>query len=632
MRHRRTAAAIAALAALIGGLWAGFAGGTAEAAPVFREGACPVEIANAALRPRVRCGTVAVERRPGDATSGAFDIAVLIVAPERRDPAATPTFFFHGGPGFPVLQWLGGSRGLPFQRGGDTVYFDQRGGGFSGPKLCRDVSMRQLRAMADAADFPATARAFDQGFLDCLGELKAAGLSPDLFSTAASSADAEALRQALGYERINLYGGSYGTTLAMDYAARHPERVRALVIDSVYPPDDLLQPIERSLDGSLERLYALCDADAACKAAHPDLKGEYEAAVRALDAEPLSVPAPALGGVARLSGDEFELLVHQILYDRTLYAIVPGLIRSAREGRGAPLGPVLNEMVAQYGSASALGFAGVECRDRARFHQGARPVTRGPQLIELDRVCPRWSPPGEAPRVPRNPPFPVLVMAGEVDPITPPAYAREIARRIGGTTQVLIAPGVGHGVRGERCGREAVSDFLARPGAPLVTCLGRPEPIAFVTRHARMQGLSSVLGAAQTGDWLKPALVVVPALIALLFGLLWPLGESLWQRRASPLTRGARGVAALGALSLAGFVGLTAWGVSSALASSAGVLAFGLPAAFGIVPYLPWLALAFGIAALTQWKRRDPVAWIATAALIAGFALSLWLGLAAGTA
>jgi pimeloyl-ACP methyl ester carboxylesterase len=107
----------------------------------------------------------------------------------------------------------------------------------------------------------------------CLGELNAAGGSDVAqYATPAVVADVDAVRAALGYDRINLWGGSYGTRVAQEYMRRYPQRVRTAVLDSVAPPDFRINlDIWPTREAALTQLFAACAEQVACKRAYPDL-------------------------------------------------------------------------------------------------------------------------------------------------------------------------------------------------------------------------------------------------------------------------------------------------------------------------------------------------------------------------
>lgn len=625
----RLVAGAAALAA--GSAWAAAPAGAFQ--PVFKAAPCTVEIPDD-HRGRVTCGTVDVPRDHADPAAGAFRLAVVVGRPEKPRAGAAPVYFLHGGPGGGSTKWAG-AFAPRFAPGRTTVVVDQRGAGASQPALCTAALNVQMAAIADDLPFPETVRRWRRAYVDCRAEAARAGLKPEMFGTSVTVQDLDLVRRALGHDRIAIYGASYGTALGMDLIAARPQILDAAVLDSVYPPDAMLTPIAQAYDESVAALFAACARDAACAEAYPDLPAVYARAIAGLERENLAVPVPGAGlpqDRLHLSGREFELFLHQLLYDRSTIALAPELIEAAAERRTGPFAAIAVLMKSYLADLDPLGFAAVECRDRARF-QADEPAARGPELIELYGVCSQWSPPGPAPRLPQGTTVPTLVLAGELDPITRPEYGRRAAAALGPSARFLLFPNTGHGARSATdCGRETVSAFLDAPSAPLKTCNGAAPRVAFVTDAVPVRGVSTLaLETASLGRPGKALALTAAAVVALLFGLVWPLIAAAVKRSTAPLTAGARVPAALSGLAVIGFVGgLGAAGMQAMRANEA-YLAFGLPQAWAWITVLPWLAGALALWGLVRLKAGGgrPSALALTGAL-AFAGLCALFGLSAG--
>ena len=148
------------------------------------------------------------------------------------------------------------------QRTRDIVLVDQRGTGKSNPLNCRS-SGESLRELTESDD------ASLERLKQCLATLPG---DPRLYTTTIAMDDQDDVRAFLGYDKVNLYGGSYGTRAALVYLRRHPEHVRSMVLDGVAPTDMSL-PVFAARDAqrSLDKLLADCERDAACRAAYPGL-------------------------------------------------------------------------------------------------------------------------------------------------------------------------------------------------------------------------------------------------------------------------------------------------------------------------------------------------------------------------
>ncbi|MCP4686767.1 MAG: alpha/beta hydrolase, partial [Desulfobacterales bacterium] len=152
-----------------------------------------------------------------------------------------PVIFLHGGPGQRTLDWISESYENAFQYfffDRDFVVFDQRGTGYAQPSL--DCDFRE------GDYFRSLVQDRREGYLEwlagrmatCRAEMVAEGVDLAAYTSPANAADVNDLIAALGYRRVNLYGGSYGTRLALAFLQEYGAegRVRSVVIDSVLPP------------------------------------------------------------------------------------------------------------------------------------------------------------------------------------------------------------------------------------------------------------------------------------------------------------------------------------------------------------------------------------------------------------
>ncbi len=168
---------------------------------------------------------------------------------------------------------------------------------------------------------------------------------PRQYTSTAAADDLDAVRQALGYDLIDLYGPSYGATLAQYYIRQHPDHVRVAVMDGATPLDvPVFERMATSSQAALQLLLSRCAADGPCHAALPKLSSEWTKLVKELAAgirttvidEDTGKP-----GVATL--EDSGPLIHEALLDPSTAARLPLAIHLASSGRWAELSPVLAE-------------------------------------------------------------------------------------------------------------------------------------------------------------------------------------------------------------------------------------------------------------------------------------------------
>jgi pimeloyl-ACP methyl ester carboxylesterase len=283
--------------------------------------------------------------------------------------------------------------------------------------------------------------------------------------------DLDEVRQALGYERIDLWGASYGTRAALVYLRQHPEHVRAAVIDSVAPPtDSLMLTAAQDGDRALDLIFDACSHDPSCNKTYPDLRGQFTRLLAQLAAHPahVRVPHPVNGAMTDLtiSRDAFLLNLHGLLYSSDVAALLPLIVHRASEGDFGPFAAQAVAVAGGIGAGLDQGmFFSVICAEDA---PAATAEVNGPgsyfgdsvarQMLEVCEFWPRGAlPPGYHELVHSD--VPVLLLSGELDPISPPRRAEEA--RAGLTHGVLVVvPGVGHSVTGQGCVPDLVARFL----------------------------------------------------------------------------------------------------------------------------------------------------------------------------
>lgn len=417
-----------------------------------------------------QCTTFAVpeDRSKPGGRSIALNIAWI---PPRNtgDPATDPVFFLAGGPGqaavatfpalAPVFSDVMKDRGI--------VLVDQRGTGKSNPLNCKSAGNEQVDSD------PAAARTWIEG---CIAELSA---KADLrrYTTTDAVADLDAVRKAIGADRINLIGVSYGTRMAQQYALRHPQHVRTVTLDSPVPNTLGLGNIfAGNLDRALQAQFALCKESPACKGRMGDPRAELQAVLTRLRANPVQVTyrdgSTGEEVTETMTADHVAGLVRMYSYMPAAGALLPQLIHEASQGRYANLMALAKMMQGDMQDAMAMGMQmSVICTEDA-----ASMVTRaedadtvlGNRMVEaMAAMCQAW-PKGDKPadfNTPLKGDLPVLVLTGEFDPVTPPRYGEQIANKGLPNARWLNLKGQGHNVIGAGCMPKLFAQFIEKADA-----------------------------------------------------------------------------------------------------------------------------------------------------------------------
>lgn len=235
--------------------------------------ACPFD-ASKALLP-VECGRLKVPENY-ERPERTIEVAFMVVHPRHdRDPG-NPVIFLSGGPGSPSLVHAETLVTLPaiteivVER--DWVFFDQRGGGRSVPQLFCQPEEDWFKRVKT-----------------CRDQLLKQNVDLSQYNSARIASDMEALAKALGVTQWHVWGASYGARLAMTMARYYPSRVRSLVLDAPYLPED--QEVVEDLRGAevvFNKLFSKCAADPACSSRYPELRSRFLAALPRLRQQPLS--------------------------------------------------------------------------------------------------------------------------------------------------------------------------------------------------------------------------------------------------------------------------------------------------------------------------------------------------------
>jgi pimeloyl-ACP methyl ester carboxylesterase len=479
------------LVLMIGFALVGHASGQPEPLrPVFVEAVCDLPGVSPGIGPRLRCGTISVPRNYDNPGGGQFKLAVVVVKSAQQPAFPEPVVYVSGGPGSPLTVFADHQARTPYAANRDLILVDQRGTGRSEPELCPDLDGAFLDAsIAVATDATDDALAKRRTvYAACRAEATAHGFDLTDFGTSITVADFDQVRRALGIARWNVYGESYGTTVAMTLVALHPETVRAAVLDSIYPPDP--RPMQSTgVADALDAFFRYCADDQACAAAYPDLAGTYRETLARLARAPLIVTvSPKMhrpDDRVSLTSSLFEALVSRLIYYPTAYPSLPHLIKAVHDGDSQGLGKVLvSALAAAAAEVNHATNVAVECRDRPHYRD---PLPAGASV--LDRLqpyglCNDWSEIGPAPLVPIGAAVPTLVLAGEFDPVTRPSMSQHMAALIGPNARWVEFPRVGHNVRAfSPCGAKIAADFTDNPAqSPDTSCANRAAPIRFLPK------------------------------------------------------------------------------------------------------------------------------------------------------
>jgi pimeloyl-ACP methyl ester carboxylesterase len=439
------------------------------------------------------CAGLRVPLDPSGASAGTVTLAVR----RHRAPIGEPRtaiVALAGGPGQSALPFAENFAELlgPIATTRDLIVFDQRGTGESGALSC--PAFRHVHA---ATPPPSAVKA-------CAAQL---GTSRAFYGTDASVADIEAIRQAAGYEKLVLYGTSYGTKVAEEYAQAHPDRVEALVLDSVVPPGGP-EAFDRSSFAAVPRvLREVCTQDA-CRHVTGDPARDLARVLSRIHGGGLHGRVVSPDGKTRRIPIQAQAVLNALFvgdFSGALRAALVSSARSAALGDDAPLARLIATIpTEEEGEAQGIDiplYYATSCEDQAfPWSRAASPAARLAQAraaarslgagafapfdatdaIRLSDIpaCAFWPFTTPFPAVSRGPlpAVPTLILSGAYDMRTPTSGAREVARAIPGS-HLLVVPRVGHSVLGadpSGCAAKALQALFA--SRAIARCRATPVP------------------------------------------------------------------------------------------------------------------------------------------------------------
>ncbi|HEY1631100.1 MAG TPA: alpha/beta fold hydrolase [Rhizomicrobium sp.] len=426
--------------------------GSANAAPLKLE-ACKIRDTKVATR----CGTLLVPENRAMPGGRMLPLHVVMI-PARKPSGKAPVFYFSGGPGqaatdlapqVPADYWQIADH--------DLVLMDLRGTG-QGTKL--DCA---LGGTDDAIETYLEPLFRDtRPVAACAAQLsRHADLSQ--YTTANAMQDIDALRAALGYDSIDIDSGSYGTRAAIVYMHMFPNRVRAAVLSGVVPMANR-SPLyhAEAAERAIEALFAQCAADAGCHKTFPDPKADLGAILASLKAKPapVTIKHPVTGKPATiaLTQSAFASGLRVMLYDEHEGRRIPLLLHKARAGDFTPFAEAALENGRGLAKGLAIGmmlsFTCTEDTNRIDPREVAKET--GDSFIGDARVkgqmdaCSVW-PKTKLPAdywTPFASKIPVLLISGNLDPVTPPHWGEAEHRLLANSLHVVMP---GAHVAGNAC-------------------------------------------------------------------------------------------------------------------------------------------------------------------------------------
>ena len=408
------------------------------------------------------CGALDVPLDWNGDVDGRLTLAYSIIA-AKNDQGLPPLFALAGGPGQAITE-TGPMLSVMLEkvnRTRDLVLLDQRGTGRSHPMPC---------PQPETLDFDMSDAAIIKQTKECLA---AQTENPIYFNSSQAVKDLDAMRKHLGMDKIALWGGSYGTRMALLYMKDYPQHVDAAVLDGVAPAHrSFLKSSARFAHAALERLFDDCAANTMCNTAYPNLRATFKKlqSNTHVATEQIEMKDPISGDMLHMvpTPSLVTQVVRGILYSTAGSAYLPYAITEASKGNYSPLSALSSQPQHTEKQMMYMGMTlsticpedvmRANSDDVAKAGEGT--FGRDYFYRQFKISCDNWvygTSPGTD-QDPLNSDIPLLLLSGDVDPITAPEMAESILDRFSNAKH-FIAANNGHIVSATRCGAGVMERF-----------------------------------------------------------------------------------------------------------------------------------------------------------------------------
>jgi pimeloyl-ACP methyl ester carboxylesterase len=551
------------------------------------------------------------------------DTEVTQPAPGKRDD---PVVYLTGGPGARATYYVKRFKDHGLLDHRDMYILEQRGIGSSGD-FCLFYGTRKP-ALGDVATFEESVNGSLERLAECARNAAAAGVDLSGYNTMENARDVKALRRALGFEKWNVWGISYGSILGQAYLKEDPEGILAFALDAIMPLDiresELFWRVAHWYDRDLRKMQEICDAQPACAKRYPDIGGRLTEAVASVIGRPIEVDVQDIesipSGKARFFEDIVAFLPFFFFYEQSNYPGIPGLIYAWADAVLNRDDVVFKALAtasedAVFGGQSQGMANAIICIDgdaEAQARASKKDLLEHPVLGAAGGTAESWDRRaalcGEVGMAQRpaeqylavQSDLPGLIIEGDMDPITPPPNAKAILPGLPNATYVEF-PYAGHGPsRSVDCAGDMLNLFYDNPTAePDLSCVAQMEPpdifaplfVSTVVPQVLLMVEEDKKQLIIPAAWLGSSVLIT--LIAFFVLTFSPLARRLDRRRAVP----------------AGAARSLAW--LSATASVASLAVFG--AAVAMTLQVSELLPLFGFAPLARWG-----AWLGLLAGVLG--------------
>lgn len=428
--------------------------------------------------------------------AGKFNLSVL-VAPALNKTNEQPLLYLHGGPGIATLEnvpkYLRSKTWKLLRANRPMIFFDYRGTGSSKPSLCPDLK-DSLAAFAVKNNSPLAKQSYKiEQYKKCRQQLLLNGIDVAAFNSFQLAEDAETIRQCLQISKWNVYGVSFGTTVALNLLRNHGKAISSVILDSPYPPNAPWLDFVRPFDTCFKVLEKKIAADPVAFAHFALIRIAFVKAVTRLNKVPVKIKKTSKRDAYDFTGDDFAWSIWTAMLKPSSIPLVPLAIKEVANGNDSILAKwvVAFNNPDAHGTFSELQSKAILCYEgKPRTAADTKPalLAKYPDLSSFNidfegDVCEALQPNAAEDEVfaPVVSDVPVLILSGEYDPVCPPYFGEITAQTLSRSTFIVVPAASHAAIHVDVCVRNMAAAFLSNPEKKVSSlCLAKRAGINFV--------------------------------------------------------------------------------------------------------------------------------------------------------
>lgn len=431
----------------------------------------------------VLCGSIQVPENHSEPNGKKIEVSYILLKARNSESKKFPVIYFTGGPGGPAIttgrirNWAND----PFRDDRSIILFDQRGIGYSSP--LPNIEEDLLRIMAGDFSYQEELKETINVVNLTKEQCEESNIDVGNYTTFQNANDVGLLMEHFGFEKYNLYGGSYGTRLARVVQDKFPKKVNAVILNSPSPlSGDFLVDRLKNYTKSLNRVFDYCKNDVSCNKEYPDLRDEYLDAIKSLAENPILVNTNAIEFY--INDQDGIYLIRRMLYRNDSRSKIPQLIRAFNNREGAILEEIVSYEMGFSGGFNASMMMAIERHEQynpvyttstiEEYYAQADllPVKLG-YFNSLYEACRTWHAnilPEDRKEFNKSS-VPTLITVNQYDPVTPPENGEILQKQLENSRLFILDEG-GHGGGNEACRDKVMIAFMNDPFGELETsCL-----------------------------------------------------------------------------------------------------------------------------------------------------------------